>query len=77
VVDADQRGLVGVEFLSAGAGAAGVARLNASGSLDTSFGTAGVSPTVPNLVLYRLLVQADNQPVMVSGNGSLARYLAQ
>jgi len=77
VVDSDQRGLVGVEFVTAGTEAAGVARLNANGSLDTSFGTAGVSQTVPNFVLYRLLVQPNNQPIMISGSGSLARYLAQ
>jgi uncharacterized delta-60 repeat protein len=77
VVDSDQRGLVGVEFVTAAGEAAGVARLNTNGSLDTTFGAAGVSPTVPNFVLYRLLVQLNNQPIMISGNGSLARYLAQ
>jgi len=77
VVDSDQRGLVGVEFVSAGTEAAGVARLNANGSLDTTFGTAGVSPTVPHFVLYRLLVQPNDQPIMISGDGSLARFLAQ
>ena len=54
-----------------------VARLNANGSLDTTFGKAGVSTTVPNFVLYRLLVQPHNEPIMIGGNGSLARYLAQ
>jgi uncharacterized delta-60 repeat protein len=77
VVDSEQRGLVGVEFVTAGTEGAGVARLNANGSLDATFGKAGVSPTVPNFVLYRLLVQPNNQPIMISGNGSLARYLAQ
>jgi uncharacterized delta-60 repeat protein len=77
VVDAEERGLLGVQFVTASTDGAGVARLNANGSLDTTFGTGGVSPTVPNFVLYRLLVQTNNQPVMISGNGSLARYLAQ
>jgi len=77
VVDSLQRGLVGVEFVTAGGEAAGVARLNANGSLDSTFGTAGVSPTVPNFVLYRLLVQPNNDAIMIGGNGSLARYLAQ
>jgi uncharacterized delta-60 repeat protein len=77
VVDSEQRGLVGVEFVTAGTEGAGVARLNSNGSLDTTFGTAGVSPTVPNFVLYRLLVQPNNEPIMITGNGSLARYLAQ
>jgi uncharacterized delta-60 repeat protein len=77
VVDSDTRGLVGVEFVTNGTEGAGVARLNANGSLDTTFGASGVSSVVPNFVLYRLLVQANNEPVMISGNGSLARYLAQ
>jgi uncharacterized delta-60 repeat protein len=77
VVDSEQRGLVGVEFVTAGTETAGVARLNANGSLDTTFGAAGVSPTLPNFVLYRLLVQPNNQPIMIGGNGTLARYLAQ
>jgi uncharacterized delta-60 repeat protein len=77
VVDSEQRGLVGVQFVTSSSDTAGVARLNPNGSLDTTFGTAGVSTTVPNFVLYRLLVQANNQPVMISGSGSLARYLAQ
>jgi uncharacterized delta-60 repeat protein len=77
VVDSDGRGLVGVAFVTAGGEGAGVARLNANGSLDTTFGNAGVSPTVPNFVLYRLLVQTNNEPVMISGSGALARYLAQ
>jgi uncharacterized delta-60 repeat protein len=76
-VDSENRGLVGVEFVAAGTEVAGVARLNANGSLDITFGTGGVSPTVPNFVLYRLLVQSNNDAVMISGNGSLARYLAQ
>jgi uncharacterized delta-60 repeat protein len=77
VVDSEMRGLVGVQFVTATTNRAGVARLNANGSLDTTFGTAGVSPTVPNFVLYRLLVQPNNQPIMIATNGSLARYLAQ
>ncbi len=66
-----------MEFVTATSETAGVARLNANGSLDTTFGTGGVSPTVPNFVLYRLLVHPNNQPIMISGSGSLARYLAQ
>ena len=77
VVDSEHRGLVGVQFVTATTDTAGVARLNANGSLDTTFGSAGVSPTVSNFVLYRLLVQPNNQPIMISGGGSLARYLAQ
>jgi uncharacterized delta-60 repeat protein len=77
VVDSEQRGLVGVQFVTSTADGAGVARLNPNGSLDTTFGTRGVSPTVPSFALYRLLVQPNNQPIMISGSGSLARYLAQ
>jgi uncharacterized delta-60 repeat protein len=77
VVDSEQRGLVGVQFVTATSDTAGVARLNANGSLDTTFGSAGISPTVSNFVLYRLLVQPNNQPIMISGGGGLARYLAQ
>jgi len=76
VVDSDVRGLVGVEFVTASAEAAGVARLNANGSLDTTFGKAGISPTVPGFVLYRLLVQPNNDAIMIGGNGSLARFTA-
>jgi hypothetical protein len=76
-VDSEQRGLVAVEFLTATTEGAGVARLNANGSLDTSFGTAGISPTVANFVIYRLIVQSNNDAILISFNGSLARYLAQ
>jgi len=76
-VDSEQRGLVAVEFVTASPEVAGVARLNPNGTLDTSFGTAGISPTVGNFVIYRLIVQANNQPIMISFNGSLARYLGQ
>ena len=77
VVDSEERGLVGVEFVTAGGEVAGVARLNPNGSLDTTFGTAGIGATVSNFVLYRLIVQSNNEPVMIGGDGSLARYLAQ
>jgi uncharacterized delta-60 repeat protein len=77
VVDAESRGLVGVEFVAAGTEGAGVARLDANGSLDTTFGTAGVSRVVPGFVVYRLLVQPNNDVIMIGSNGSLARYLAQ
>jgi len=53
VVDSEERGLVGVEFVTAGGEVAGVARLNPNGSLDTTFGTAGIGATVSNFVLYR------------------------
>jgi uncharacterized delta-60 repeat protein len=76
-VDSEQRGLVGVEFVNGSAVGSGVARLNANGSLDTTFGTGGTSPTVANFVIYRLIVQSNNEPIMISFNGSLARYLAQ
>jgi hypothetical protein len=35
-----------------------------------------VGTLVPGFVVYAVLVQPNNQIVMVSGNGSLARYLA-
>jgi uncharacterized delta-60 repeat protein len=55
----------------------GVARLNSNGTLDTTFGNDGIGTLVPGFVVYAVLVQPNNQIVMVSGNGSLARYLAQ
>jgi uncharacterized delta-60 repeat protein len=75
-VDSDGRGVVGVEFEASTAGS-GVARVNANGSLDTTFGTGGVAPLVPGFVIYRLLMQPNNEAVMIGGDGSLARYLAQ
>jgi uncharacterized delta-60 repeat protein len=73
-VDSEERGLVGVQFVTAGTDGAGVARLNANGSLDTTFGTGGVSAVVPGFVLYRLLVDANNNSIMISYNGVLARF---
>jgi uncharacterized delta-60 repeat protein len=64
------------ELVSANSGS-GVARLNANGTLDATFGSDGISTITPGFVVYSELVQTNNQIVMVSGNGSLARYLAQ
>jgi len=75
-VDSEGRVAVGVELNSSPL-VSGVARLDANGSLDTTFGSDGIGATVPNFVVYTVLVQANNQIVMVSSNGSLARYLAQ
>lgn len=77
VVDSEQRGLVGVELVTASTEGAGVARLNSNGSLDTMFGNGGIGQVVPGFNLFRLLVQANNQPLMINGNGAMARYLAQ
>jgi uncharacterized delta-60 repeat protein len=75
-VDSAGRVAVGVEFSSTSL-ASGVARLTSAGSLDTTFGNGGIGATVPNFVIYALLIQADNKIVMVSSAGNLARYLAQ
>jgi len=75
-VDAAGRGVLAVEFESTTT-ASGIARLNTNGSLDTTFGNAGIGSTVPGFVVFAVLVQSNNQPIMVGGNGSLARFLAQ
>lgn len=74
--DSTGRIIAAGELASANFGS-GVARLNANGTLDTTFGSDGISAIVPGFVDYAVLVQTNNQIVMVSGNGSLARYLAQ
>jgi uncharacterized delta-60 repeat protein len=75
-VDSAGRVAVGVE-LSSSPIVSGVVRLTSNGSLDSTFGNGGIGATVPNFVIYDLLVQADNKIVMVSSSGNLARYLAQ
>jgi uncharacterized delta-60 repeat protein len=75
-VDSEGRVAVGVE-LSSSPIVSGVARLTSNGSLDKTFGNDGIGATVPDFVVYALLVQADNKVVLVSSSGNLARYLAQ
>jgi uncharacterized delta-60 repeat protein len=74
-VDSEGRVVEAVELSSPLS--SGVARLNSNGSLDTTFGSDGIGATVPDFVIYALLVQANNDIVMVSSSGNLARYLAQ
>jgi len=66
IVDSETRGLVGVEFDTPGTDGAGVARLKSNGSLDTSFGTGASAAVVPGFVLYRMLVDANNNPIIPS-----------
>jgi uncharacterized delta-60 repeat protein len=75
-VDSTGRVLVAAEFESSTFGS-GVARLNSNGSLDTTFGSAGIGALVPDFVVYAILVQPDNKAIMVGSGGNLARYLAQ
>ncbi len=75
-VDPAGKGVVAVEFESNTA-ASGVARLNNNGSLDATFGSAGIGSTVPGFVVYGVLVQSDSKPIMVGGDGGLARFLAK
>ena len=75
-VDAKGRVIVGGELESANFGS-GVARLNANGSLDTSFGSNGIGAIVRGFTIFAVLVQPDNRVIMFSGTGNLARYLAQ
>jgi uncharacterized delta-60 repeat protein len=72
VVQANGQILVGGLDNTAGA----FARLNADGTLDTTFGTSGVVATAP---LATLLVQTDGNIVAVGSSGGdlvLARYFA-
>lgn len=75
-VDSLGRVIVGAEVESANFGS-GVARLNANGSLDSTFGTDGAGTLVPGFVVFTVLVQPNNQIVMVGSSGNLARYLAK
>jgi uncharacterized delta-60 repeat protein len=75
-VDSLGRVIVGAEVESANFGS-GVARLNANGSLDTTFGTDGAGTVIPGFVVFTVLVQPNNEVVMVGSSGNLARYLAQ
>jgi uncharacterized delta-60 repeat protein len=75
-VDSAGRIIAGGELESANFGS-GVARLNANGTLDTTFGSDGISAIVPRFVIFAVLVQPNNEIVMVGGDGSLARYLAK
>jgi uncharacterized delta-60 repeat protein len=75
-VDSAGRIVAAGELESSNSGS-GVARLNANGTLDSTFGSDGIGAIVSGFVDYAVLVQTNNQIVMVSGNGSLARYLAQ
>jgi hypothetical protein len=75
-VDSLGRVIVGAEFEATNFGS-GVARLNANGSLDTTFGSDGIGTLVPRFVAFSVLVQPDNRIVLVGSDGNLARYLAQ
>jgi uncharacterized delta-60 repeat protein len=75
-VDSLGRVIVGAEVESANFGS-GIARLNANGSLDSTFGTDGSGTLVPGFVVFTVLVQPNNQIVMVGSSGNLARYLAK
>jgi uncharacterized delta-60 repeat protein len=76
-VDSVGRVVVGAEYEGTSSFASGVARLNANGTPDATFGTDGISTTVPRFVIFGILVQPDNKVIMVGGTGDLARYLAQ
>jgi uncharacterized delta-60 repeat protein len=75
-VDSTGRIVIGGELESANFGS-GVARLNANGTLDSTFGTNGIGTVVPGFVVYAILVQSNNEIIMVGSGGTLARYLAQ
>jgi len=88
-VQPDGRILVGGEAGHFGAGGFGVARFNANGSFDTSFGNSGITTTpFPNAttVEHTLLLQPDGKIVAVgtedvNGGGPAnlvaARYLSR
>ncbi len=75
-VDAIGRIAVDVELSSRTGNTSGVARLNADGSLDTTFGHNGIGTTVPIIAINTILVQPNNEIIAIGG-GNLARYLAQ
>lgn len=70
--------LVGVEVNGSTAFTGGLARLDATGGLDTTFGTGGQVPT--ENPVFGLLIQTDGKIVAVESVGadgiSLARYLS-
>jgi hypothetical protein len=54
-----------------------VARLNTNGTLDSTFGNGGLSALVPGFNAFAIAVQPNNQIILVSGGGELARIQAQ
>jgi uncharacterized delta-60 repeat protein len=75
-VDSEGRVVIGVEFESS-TEASGVARLNADGTLDSTFGKGGIGVTIPGFNAFGLVVQPNNDVILVSGGGTLARILAE
>ncbi len=74
-LDANGRIVVGIDFANQTVtGIVSVARLDANGSLDPTFGRNGVGTIMQTFTVTAVLVQPNNDIVTV-GNGQLARYL--